>query len=74
MDEDFTDQHEWEVFEELLPEDRSMKDRTEFLFHDAGSFIAAHGVWRSGVDVTDEDPETWPLLWRKPKAYQRYRR
>lgn len=28
-------------------------------------------VWREGVDVTDEDPSTWPAIWNPSMALPR---
>jgi len=31
---------------------------------DCGMHPPTRRVWRDGVDVTDEDPSTWPALWQ----------
>jgi hypothetical protein len=30
-------------------------------------------IWANGVDVTDQDPATWPQYWRDPALYSRSR-
>lgn len=30
-------------------------------------------IWSGGVDVTDQDPATWPQYWRDPAVYSRSR-
>ena len=27
-------------------------------------------VWANGVDVTDQDPSTWPALWRDVESHR----
>ena len=50
----------------------------DLAFWDAGGHPPWKRVWRDGVDVTDQDPSTWPALWnigvRSPKAGRRARR
>jgi hypothetical protein len=35
----------------------------ELRWWDSGGHPPYKRVWRDGVDVTDEDPSTWPALW-----------
>lgn len=49
-------------------------DSVARLYREAGMEPPWTRVWDEGVDVTDQDPSTWPYPWNDEDAPRRHRK